>query len=305
MILTAGELLADLFGQRKDNSLQFSANIGGAPFNACVGAVQAGAQAVFVGRVGTDVIGTFLSDMAKKIGFSKLVLQKDTQRNTTLAFVTLDKGERSFSFFRNNTADSYLETFDLNAYGNVSIFHIGTLMLSEKHGQAFARTMLKQAKQKQITIAVDANFRPSLFACKKQMLAAFSDVIEYADILKLSDDELCLLENNTTDTSYLASALASIAKRYPHKFIAITAGSKGSYFIREGKITYVPVKKVLTPIDTTGAGDAFFGSLLASFDTTHYLTANDNTLISIFEKANQAGATATQYQGALNTSLFL
>lgn len=305
MILTTGEILADLFGQKDGDNMHFSANIGGAPFNACVGAVQSGAQAIFVGRIGTDVIGNFLSDMAQRINFSKLILQKDTKRNTTLAFVTLDKGERSFSFFRNNTADSYLQPFDLNAYGDISIFHIGTLMLSEKHGQNFAHSMLKQAKQKHITIAVDINFRPSLFACEKQMLTAFSDVIEYADILKLSDDELCLLENNTTDTSYLESALASIAKRYPHKFIAITAGSSGSYFIKAGKITYVPVKKVLTPIDTTGAGDAFFGSLLASLDATNYLTADDNTLISIFEKANQAGAAATQYQGALNTSLLI
>jgi len=305
MLLTTGEILADLFSQKNGDSFNFSATVGGAPFNACVSAVQSGASAIFVGRVGADIIGDYLADMANKIAFSQLILQKDSKRNTTLAFVTLEKGERSFSFFRNNTADSYLEQFDLNAYGEISIFHIGTLMLSEKHGRDFVRFMLKQAKQKHITIAVDVNFRPSLFACEKEMLSAFSDVIEYADILKLSNDELCLLEKGSTDTLSFEDTLATFTKSNCHRLIAVTAGNKGSYFLRHGKVTYIPVKKVLPPIDTTGAGDAFFGSLLASLDGLDYMTADNNTLISVFEKANQAGAAATQYKGALNAALFL
>ena len=62
-----------------------------------------------------------------------------------------------------------------------------------------------------------------------------------------------------------------------------------------GKSGTVPTEKV-KPVDTTGAGDAFFGTFLAVMDGAAWNTENiENALI----KANKAGAAATQFKGAI------
>ena len=51
-------------------------------------------------------MGDYLFAFAESQEFSFLDIEKDNKRNTTLAFVELDeRGERRFSFYRNNTAD--------------------------------------------------------------------------------------------------------------------------------------------------------------------------------------------------------
>jgi sugar/nucleoside kinase (ribokinase family) len=46
--------------------LTFNSFCGGAPFNVAVNAKKAGATVGFIGRVGKDVIGRFVTDEAKK-----------------------------------------------------------------------------------------------------------------------------------------------------------------------------------------------------------------------------------------------
>ena len=57
----------------------------------------------------------------------------------------------------------------------------------------------------------------------------------------------------------------------------------------------VPVK----PVDTTGAGDAFYGAALAGLDGKNLMELTDGELRRILQKANEAGAAATQHKGAL------
>ena len=58
MILSIGEILADLIGEKNDGALTFRVFCGGAPFNLAVNAKQSGATVGFVGRVGNDVIAS-------------------------------------------------------------------------------------------------------------------------------------------------------------------------------------------------------------------------------------------------------
>ena len=51
MILSVGEILADMIGQKVDGVTTFKAFCGGAPFNLAVNAKQSGAKVDFVGRV--------------------------------------------------------------------------------------------------------------------------------------------------------------------------------------------------------------------------------------------------------------
>ena len=49
----------------------------------------------------------------------------------------------------------------------------------------------------------------------------------------------------------------------------LTLGSKGSMYYYNGERNIVPTEKV-QPIDTTGAGDAFFGTFLANIENIEW-----------------------------------
>ena len=88
-------------------------------------------------------------------------------------------------------------------------------------------------------------------------------------------------------------AVKSLARE--NKLIVVTLGSKGSMFYYNGQTGIVPTEKV-KPIDTTGAGDAFFGTLLANLEGKEFTKEN---IQSAMAKANKAGADATQFLGAI------
>lgn len=149
MILSVGEILADMIGQKVNGVTTFKAFCGGAPFNLAVNAKQSGAKVGFVGRVGNDVIGRFVLCEAQKAHLERLDIQIDAERNTTIAFVTLTDGERDFAFNRHDTADFNIDfdDIDFESYENLEIVHLGSLMLSEQKGQRVCRKDCKQGER--------------------------------------------------------------------------------------------------------------------------------------------------------------
>ena len=109
MIVCVGEILADMIGEEKNGCMLYEQKAGGAPFNVACAAKKFGAKVAFIGSVGDDVIGKSLVSFAKKRGFDDCRIAETDKKNTTLAFVSIDAaGERSFCFFRKNTADAYV-----------------------------------------------------------------------------------------------------------------------------------------------------------------------------------------------------
>lgn len=123
--------------------------------------------------------------------------------------------------------------------------------------------------------------------------AVYQPLIDNADILKFSEDELELF----TDESDLQKATDKLYRK--NKLMLVTLGSKGAYYRINDLQGIVPSQKV-EPIDTTGAGDAFFGTVLSQLDGINLNALQQNQLEQIIAKANLAGAMATQHKGAIN-----
>ena len=178
---------------------------------------------------------------------------------TTLAFVDVDKnGERSFSFARKPGADTMIEKeeIDIDILDRTNIFHIGSLSLTDEPARATTFYAVKRAKEKGSIISYDPNYRSSLWkneaAAKKQMRS----LIQYADIIKISDEETELL----TDCAEPEKAAESLFQKGV-KIAAVTLGSDGAYiYCKEGG-KKVP-GFVSTAVDTNGAGDSFWGGFL-------------------------------------------
>ena len=115
-ITAIGEALIDLTqtGLSASGVAEYAANPGGAPANLAVAAAKLGASTAFIGRVGTDAFGTQLRECLRANGVDVSRMLTDAQRPTTLAVVSLDsRGERSFSFYRQHSADLALSPDDV------------------------------------------------------------------------------------------------------------------------------------------------------------------------------------------------
>lgn len=289
MILCIGEILADMIGAVKDGSVWYERKAGGAPFNVACAAKKFGAEVKFAGSVGNDLIGDFLINFANAQKLDGVMIERDGNRNTTLAFVELDEnGERSFCFYRKNTADYNLPYISQARLAEANIVHIGSLMLSEKDGFEYAENIMKRARAQGKLISFDINYRTDIFKDKESAVRTYKEIIKYADIVKFSEDEVEVFTEN-----YINSQLGD-------KLVCISMGGKGSKWQFKGKSNLVPSIKV-KPVDTTGAGDAFYGGVLSQLDKIHSSLWTEEKLDEIFSFANVCGALNTLGRGAIDS----
>lgn len=291
MILCIGEILADLIGKEENGRHSYDMFIGGAPFNVAVNAKRAGAKVGFIGRVGKDPIGKFLITTAKKVNLDYTDIQTDGERNTTLAIVSLNNGERDFAFFRHDAADFNIDIskIDIKRYTDLNIVHLGSLMLSEEKGRVFAGNIVKTVKNEGKLLSFDVNFRMDLYNDTESAIKAYKPFIEAADILKFSDDEI----KTYTKKEDLGAAVKAVKKE--NTLLLISMGSRGSMYVYNELSGVIPSKKVV-PVDTTGAGDSFFGTALAYLDGKEF--TKENIEIAL-KKGNEAGAGTVLFKGAI------
>lgn len=285
MIVSIGEVLADMVGKKTGKSIVFECFAGGAPFNVACGVAKLGGKIKFIGCVGNDEIGVFLREYAAGVNGLDSEIYTDRKRNTTLAFVTLsESGERSFSFFRKNTADY---AFDISmaeaSVRKADIVHIGSLMLSEKAGREFANKIAALAKNEGKLISFDVNFREDIFESESAAKAVYAPWLERADILKLSEEEAEMFFGQDRETALLRLSEG--------RKIFVTLGKNGAKLYEDGVTTQCETIDVRV-IDTNGAGDAFYAGVLRQID------GGEKDGKKILRYANVCGALTTTKHGA-------
>ena len=162
-------------------------------------------------------------------------------------------------------------------------------MLSEYNGKSLACKIVEKAKGADKKISFDLNFRMDIYKYLNAAIEAYKPFVNSADIIKFSDDEL----RDYTGIDDIINAIESIYRK--ETIVIVTLGSKGSMYYYNGKSGLVPTAKV-KPIDTTGAGDAFFGTFLANIEGKEW---NKESIENALVKANKAGAETAQYMGAV------
>lgn len=289
MILCAGEILADMIGAERDGVFVYERKAGGAPFNVACAVKKFGVKSAFAGSVGDDIIGGFLKDFAKSVKLDGLCLESDPDRNTTLAFVQLDRhGERSFCFYRKNTADYRMPEIPDGLFDSADIVHIGSLMLSEDEGAAYAERLAERARSAGKTVSFDVNFRTDIFKDKESAVSRYKTMLEAADIVKFSEDEVEIFGRDYIDG------------RLKDKLVCITLGGNGSEWRYLGRRNAVPSVKV-KPVDTTGAGDAFYAGVLSRLDGLKKSEWTDGVLNHALKFGNVCGALNTLGRGAIDS----
>lgn len=295
MILCIGEILADLIGEEENGVMKYSRYPGGAPLNVAFGISYLDGKVGFIGSVGDDIIGHYLIDFVKNnslIQYQDIYLDK--KHNTTLAFVDIDSnGERHFAFNRFESADYKVSYDRLNVIKDFDIIHLGSLMLREEEGRLLADKVLEITKKNNKKFSFDVNFRTDIYDSKEEAIKIYKKYIEEANILKISEDEV---EFFTGENDPIEGLKKLVRK---DQLVFLSLGSKGSYCKYNDIEVFVPAIKI-RPLDTTGAGDAFYACVLKMIDEVSFDKINRNILEIILKRANICGRLACSKKGAIS-----
>ena len=262
-VVAIGELLIDFVPQQKgcalDEVTHFERVAGGAPANVAAAVARLGGNAAMISQVGEDAFGTHILKVLRANGVDTSYVFRTGRANTGLAFVSLDAtGNREFSFFRNPSADLFLEEGQIapDMFTECAALHFCSVDLVDWPVRAAHRRAVALAKQAGALVSFDPNVRLPLWSSPADCQAAIREFLPSADLVKLSDDEVEFV-TGCTDERAAAEKLFGMGCR----LLIVTRGAAGS-------AAYTPhaegfAETIRVPVtDTTGAGDSFIGSFL-------------------------------------------
>ena len=236
-ITTIGEVLIDLTqtGATQQNVPLLAANPGGAPANVAVAAARLGAKTAFLGKVGRDGFGSYLTGVLGENGVDVSGVRTDAAP-TTMAVVTVSSsGERSFRFVRG--ADSALspDEVDTRLVDQAKILHFGSVSLTALPARSATLFAVRHARSHGVLVSYDPNYRDALWNSREDAVEWMRTPLPLVDILKLSDEELPLI-TGSGDPEEGSRRMEAEGIR----LVLITLGASGAFYRWQGRTGLVP-----------------------------------------------------------------
>ena len=289
MIICCGEALIDMVPVVSvDEQASFAPLVGGAIFNTAIGLGRLGAKVGMMSGVSTDLFGTQLQEAleASKVDTSYLV---KLNAPTTLAFVTLTNGQASYTFYDENSAGRSLSLKDVPKLCAVdgepkpsALYFGGISLINDPAASAYCAFAEDNAKD--TVIVLDPNIRTSFITNEQAYRDGLQRIINVADIIKVSDEDLDWLVGEAEDEASQVAALRGETQA----IIVVTKGADGATaHLASGEQVHQGVPKVVV-VDTVGAGDTFNAGLLAKL-----------LELGVLSKAELSKITSDQMQQAL------
>ena len=293
MIVVGGDNLIDLIeSARNDASVSFAGARGGSGYNTARAAARQGQSVGFITPIAMDNLGHFLAD--KMISDGVDLLSPRSQKPSSLAVITLNNGQPSYQFYRDDTAERQVDLPLLQNHfpANGSAFHLTSLaIISGTDADAWADFFAQQHAAGIVT-TLDPNVRPMLISDCEPYLQRLWRLMNTADLLKLSDEDL---EWIFPDLDFNA-ACAELLTKTKAKLTIVTKGAEGAIGYCNGASVTVPAHAVPKLVDTVGAGDTFMGTVLSYLNASGLLTQDalatldQTTLATLLTRAAKAAA---------------
>ncbi|WP_017735472.1 carbohydrate kinase [Pseudomonas sp. CBZ-4] len=262
MYLVCGEALFDFFSEEdasgQASKVNYKALAGGSPFNVAVGLRRLGVEAGLFGGVSTDFLGRRLLQVLRDEGVSEQFLV-EFAAPTTLSMVAVGSdGSPQYSFRGDGCADRLLQTSHLPALGaDIRGLHIGSFSLVVQPVGDTLLHLVKRESGKRL-ISLDPNVRLNPQPDIHLWRARIDELVQHADLIKVSDEDLHLLYPEQSPESVLQGWL-----QHRCQLVFLTRGGDGaSVFSRQHGHWSAPAVKVVMA-DTVGAGDTFQAALIA------------------------------------------
>ena len=259
MLLCCGEALIDMIPEPAGSGREgFVPHPGGAVFNTAIALGRLGAPAAMLTGLSTDMFGRQLRAALQKSGVdTDLVVESD--RPTTLAFVQLEGGHASYSFFDENSAGRMLSPGDMPPLPEAAqaLFFGGISLACEPCADAYASLLEREGDGR--TVMIDPNIRPGFIASPEAYRSRLDGMLRRADAVKVSGEDLDWM---IPGPAPVRDKIGALMAKGPSVAI-LTLGAEGSTgFGPDGAEIHVPAEPVEVA-DTVGAGDTFNAGFLA------------------------------------------
>lgn len=216
----------------------------------------------YVTAVGNDPLSGKLLNFLNHNSIGTDFIRTVADRNLGLYLISLNGAERSFTYWRNNSAAKLLtqdkSSFSLSlANTDVIYFSAITLAILSPEQRQILLDELLQLKAAGASIAFDSNARPKLWSSAEQMREATIQGYRAATIaLPTFADEQNLFGDKTPTNSVKRIADYGVSE------IIVKDGANASWGLVNGDPFDVKPQPVGNVIDTTGAGDSFSAGYL-------------------------------------------
>ncbi|CRY02181.1 aminoimidazole riboside kinase [Yersinia enterocolitica] len=286
-----GDAVIDLVPEDSNSYLKCP---GGAPANVAVGIARLGGKSAFIGRVGQDSFGRFMQQVLQQENVDTRAMTLDAEHRTSTVVVDLDQhGERTFTFMVMPSADLFLQLSDLPEFKPNQWLHLCSIALSQEPSRSTAFEAMRRIKADGGWVSFDPNIRADIWRQPPELLPCLRQALQLADVVKLSREELDFI----CPQQDIATAMEQVMADYSCKLLLVTLGAEGVWVHNRRKLQKYASRKI-TPIDTTGAGDAFVAGLLAALSQQPNWHQSQD-LSAAIDQAQACGALATSAKGAM------
>ena len=263
-IVSIGECMVEMAPAGAANT--FQAAFAGDTFNTAwyIGQLRPTWTIDYVTCVGRDAISEQMCAFMRDAGIGTDHIGRLSDYTVGLYMIQLDDGERSFAYWRGQSAARELMQQPgllAGATAGADVVYLSGISIAilDDIGRAALKAELIKARAAGAQIAFDPNLRPRLWASTQAMCDAVMDFAGVSDLVFPSHDEEALYfgdaDTAATQKRYAAAGCTTIVVK--------NGGGPIDYLGDGQNGTYVP-ELAATVRDTTAAGDSFNAGFLAA-----------------------------------------
>lgn len=222
----------------------------------------------FFTALGSDPVSDQMIAFISGAGIDTTGIGRISDRRPGLYMIHLEGAERSFSYWRENSAARLLgQDRDglMQAIEDASLIYLSgiTLAIMPAEDVAFLLDRLHSAVRAGRTVAFDPNIRPALWQDRTDMCETIQRAADCATIVLpgFDDEKNAFGDAGPVETLERYSAAG--------KGMVVLKDGAGTVRVRsDSDVMEFKTSEVTDAVDTTGAGDSFNGAFLARFAET-------------------------------------
>ncbi|HSM46836.1 MAG TPA: carbohydrate kinase [Draconibacterium sp.] len=244
-----GELLWDVLPTGKQ--------VGGAPCNFAFHALQAGCESIVISAVGNEQSGDELLSALAVLNINCEFIQRNGFSTGTVTVKLNESGHPSYSIHENTAWDNVeLNPETESKFKELDAVCYGSLGQRNSVSAETIQRLLESVKPGCLKV-FDINLRQHFYSPE-----IITKSLEFANILKLNDEELPVLSGIFGLTGDVKKQLEQLSNQFKLQYIVYTMGEKGSIIMRDNEFSFLGSPKVVVA-DTVGAGDSFTAVLVS------------------------------------------
>ena len=278
LVVSIGEVLWDIFGDEK--------RLGGASANFLWHSRQFGADVELISAVGNDDNGREIIDILHGNGIGTDCVEILDFPTGIVNVVLDDSGKPTYDIVEGSAWDNIsVDADNKDLVAKADVIHFGSLA-QRNHVTADSMKQLLNSASKECIIVFDINLRQSYY--NKEII---QDSLEFATILKLSDEELPVVSDYFSIIGETVSEqLQNLLAMFNFHLIAYTCGPDGSMLVTDSEIDIHPGCPG-NAVNSVGAGDSFLAALTAGI-------IRGDSLVEINDFANRVATFVCSQDGA-------